>query len=137
MAEQRKRDKHLQQVDQTKKLFIDQILRRNCLDDEADVFDEIVEATLKGDTTAYTQTELEQRKKQEIQKIKNKQTEAYFRKLTQNVKVDPQGKIELREFPLRIVFLDQILTHFPSKISELCLNSTFMTAPECLVLAGN
>jgi len=66
MAEQRKRDKHLQQVDQTKKLFIDQILRRNCLDDEADVFDEIVEATLKGDTTAYTQTELEQRKKQEI-----------------------------------------------------------------------
>jgi len=46
-------------VDQTKKLFINQILRRNCLDDEADVFDEIVQATLKGDTTAYTQTELE------------------------------------------------------------------------------
>lgn len=49
-TQQRKRDLHLQSVDQTKKLFIYQILRRNCMYDENDVYEEIVEAHLRGDT---------------------------------------------------------------------------------------
>ena len=48
--EQRRREKHLQQVDSTKKLFIDQILRRNCLFDEPDIFNEIIEANLRGES---------------------------------------------------------------------------------------
>jgi len=71
-----------------------------------------------------------------MQKIRNKQTEAYFRKFTQALQVK-QGQLTVSEFPLRIVFLDSIITHFPKQISDLCLNSTFLTAPECLVLAGN
>lgn len=46
-------------------------------------------------------------------------------------------KLSLSEFPIRIIFLDQILTCCPNQISELQLNSTFLTASECLVLAAN
>lgn len=46
-------------------------------------------------------------------------------------------KLLMKEFPIRITFLDQILTSCPRQISELQLNSTFLTASECLVLAAN
>lgn len=35
------------------------------------------------------------------------------------------------------MFLDEVFTQYPSLITELKLNSTFLTAPECLVIAGN
>lgn len=41
------------------------------------------------------------------------------------------------EFPIRITFIDQVITCCPTQIIELQLNSTFLTASECLVLAAN
>ena len=43
----------------------------------------------------------------------------------------------MKEFPIRITFLDQVLTSCPLNIAELRLNSTFLTASECLVLSAN
>lgn len=52
--------------------------------DENDVYDEIVEAHLRGDTqTDSTNQNFEFLKVQEIKKIRNKQTEAYFAKFVQ------------------------------------------------------
>lgn len=46
-------------------------------------------------------------------------------------------KIEVVEFPLRIGYIDKIIHGCLHPILELKLNSTFLTASECLVLAGN
>jgi hypothetical protein len=41
------------------------------------------------------------------------------------------------EFPLRINYIDKIISSCVRPIVELKLNSTFLTASECLVIAGN
>ena len=70
-VEQRKRDKHLQAVDSTKKLFIDQILRRTCFDDTNDAFEEVIQAHIRGKSSTASQDTIEKQKAKEIQKIRN------------------------------------------------------------------
>ena len=56
------------------------------------------------------------------------------------LKVTPEnGKINLAvsEFPLRIGYIDKMIADSSLPILDLRLNSTFLTATECLVLASN
>ena len=48
-----------------------------------------------------------------------------------------QINLEVREFPLRIGYIDKMIADCSLPILDLTLNSTFLTATECLVLAGN
>ena len=45
--------------------------------------------------------------------------------------------MEVFEFPLRIGYIDKLIQECAKPILELKLNSTFLTASECLVLAAN
>ena len=65
---------------------------------------------------------------------------AYFSQLREVLKVAPEaGQINLtvREFPLRIGYIDKMIADCTLPILDLTLNSTFLTASECLILAGN
>lgn len=64
----------------------------------------------------------------------------YFTKLKEYLKVTPErGQINLKvsEFPLRIGYINKMISDCSLPILDLCLNSTFLTATECLVLADN
>ena len=45
--------------------------------------------------------------------------------------------LEVIEFPLRIGYIDKMIADCKRPILELKLNSTFLTATECLVVASN
>lgn len=46
-------------------------------------------------------------------------------------------KLDISEFCVRISYVDKILRAQVTPIIEICLNSTFITASECLVIASN
>ena len=107
-------------------MYIDQILRRTSLYDEIDPFDEAVECVMRGSTAAEGLDDpmagdeewcAEKRRQQALLKIRNRQTEVYFKKFVQALQLehselDPSSRglcLSLVEFPLRILFLDQFI----------------------------
>lgn len=46
-------------------------------------------------------------------------------------------KIEIVEFPVRIGYIDKFLKQSTDPLIKLTLNSTFLTAGECLILSQN
>eukprot|EP00347_Sterkiella_histriomuscorum_P018502 403345268 len=133
----KKRDQHLMQLDSTKKLYINEIMRR------ANMFD-ITQYAMDFDLTEGEREQLELA-----------QDNSYFKKLKESIKVefDQQvitdffkgqnqvinviKKLEISEFLVRIAYIDKILKAYKTPILELTLNSTFITASECMMLGSN
>lgn len=84
--EGKKREKQLLQMDHTKKLFIDNILRRSCTIGDNDIYDEIVEAFMRGEQPSNT--EQDKRKAVQMQMIRNQQTEVYLKQLIDSLKLE-------------------------------------------------
>jgi len=107
------------QMDSTKRMYIDQILRKTAFYDDFDFHADVIGQALDEETqqasgnNVITKELLILRKEETRQKLKNSQSEVYFQKLKQsiNVKTMPCGDLSLSvsEFPLRIVFVDKIL----------------------------
>jgi hypothetical protein len=109
---------------------------------------EVIECE-KGDASEeFTKEDVERRRQENERKFKQQKDLTYFDKLTEVIELcydpeDEDGGISLfkvERFPLLISNVDVILRTFMAQskpILELCLNSTFLTASECLVLAEN
>ena len=74
--------------------------------------------------------------------MRNSQAQVYFNQLAEVLKVTPVKdnnylNLEVVEFPLRIGYIDKMIADCKRPILELKLNSTFLTATECLVVASN
>ncbi|CDW91018.1 UNKNOWN [Stylonychia lemnae] len=135
--QEKKREQHLIQLDATKKLYINEMMRRS------NMFD------VRNYILDFDMTE------QEKQQIQLNQDKTYFKKLQDATKIefDTQvvnnfatrrqqtqsviKKLQISEFCVRIGFVDKILKNYKTPIMELTLNSTFITASECMVLASN
>lgn len=67
----------------------------------------------------------------------------YFEKFTEQIQIFMKegqfeiSKFQIDRFPVLISNIDAVLKTLPQPILELCLNSTFLTASECLVLSEN
>ena len=87
-----------------------------------------------------TKQQIKARQEQNRKRMRESRDTVYFSQLKDVLKVMPEmGKInlEVREFPLRIGYIDKMIADCALPILDLCLNSTFLTATECLVLASN
>lgn len=137
-------------MDATKKMYIDQILQRNAMCDNSDTYWELMQSEIygnSGSSTEWTREEMDKRRQANEVKQKRQQDLTYFDKLSQNIELykdiklpDAITKLQINQFPLLISNMDAILKSFwenKQPILELCLNSTFLTASECLVLAEN
>ena len=67
----------------------------------------------------------------------------YFEKFTEQIRIVMKrsgfeiAKFKIDRFPVLISNIDAVLKTLSPPILELCLNSTFLTASECLVLSEN
>ena len=87
-----------------------------------------------------TSAQIKAKQEENRKKMRESRDSVYFEQLRDVLKVTPeQGKINLRvrEFPLRIGYIDKMIANCSLPILDLCLNSTFLTATECLILASN
>mmetsp|Transcript_38298 Transcript_38298/g.50229 ORF Transcript_38298/g.50229 Transcript_38298/m.50229 type:complete len:154 (+) Transcript_38298:397-858(+) len=87
-----------------------------------------------------TRAQIKAKQEENRQKMRESRDTVYFNQLKEVLKVTPeQGRINLavREFPLRIGYIDKMVADCTLPILDLTLNSTFLTATECLVLASN
>lgn len=76
---------HLQQMDATKKMYIDQILLRNAMCDNSDTYQELMESELQGNSRGgaeWTREDMEKRRQANEAKQKQQQDLTYFDKLS-------------------------------------------------------
>ena len=153
LAVQKKREKHLMQLDDTKRMYMDQILRKTQFYDDFDYFAEVVGVPLEADEQGQvdghemvvnyknmTRAQIRAKQEENRQRMRESRDTVYFNQLKEVLKVTPeQGRInlEVKEFPLRIGYIDKMVADCSLPILDLVLNSTFLTATECLVLASN
>lgn len=70
------------QMDNTKRMYIDQILNKTTFYDDFDYFGEVVGIGIDGqDQSNLTKEQLQKRQRQNKQKLKNSQAQVYFAKL--------------------------------------------------------
>ena len=87
-----------------------------------------------------TRAQIRAKQEENRQRMRESRDTVYFNQLKEVLKVTPeQGRInlEVKEFPLRIGYIDKMIADCSLPILDLVLNSTFLTATECLVLASN
>jgi hypothetical protein len=79
----KRREKHIMQMDNTKRMYIDQILRKTTFCDDFDYFSEVVGIGPDGqvEQANLTKEQLQQKSLQNKQKLRNSQAEVYFTRL--------------------------------------------------------
>ena len=128
-------------------------MRKTSYADDFDFFAEIVGVPLEAEDGDGTQTQpvnyqnltkdqIRAKQEENRQKMRNTQAQVYFAQLAEVLKVTPVKdnnylNLEVVEFPLRIGYIDKMIADCKRPILELKLNSTFLTATECLIVASN
>lgn len=88
--QQERREKHLLQMDATKKMYIDQILQRNAMCDNSDTYQELMESEIfgsSGGNKEWTREEMDRRRQANEVKHKRQQDLTYFDKLSQVIEI--------------------------------------------------
>jgi hypothetical protein len=122
-------------MDDSRDLYIREIIKKSNYNVDMDTFWDMI----------YEDDEKDKERSKENM-LKNQDSE-YLAKLEKAVKsylvFSPTKqrkvlkKIEILEFPVRIGYIDKFLKQSTDPLIKLTLNSTFLTANECLILSQN
>ena len=133
-------------MDNTKKMYIDQMLQRNSMVDTSETYWQLIQSELYGEEVEdFTREQIEQRRVENERKHKRQQDQTYFEKLISSIEIfydearddGSVAEFAVDRFPVLISNLDAILKGFAAPILQLKLTSTFLTATECHVLSEN